>query len=117
MDPKVQQPVQAVQAQAVPAQAAAPQVAPQPAANPSVVTDQKSSGGSKKKFIIIVVAIVLILILGAVAFWFRQTQMSTQKDSELEVKAVEELTKEAESLKLDDLEKDFTEVDTDLQAL
>ena len=108
MDNKPVEPLEAQPTVAPVPQVAATQATPQPPA--------PNNGGSKKKFIIIGVVVVLVIALAAAAYWFRQTQSGSKIAADT-VKAVEEISKEAESLKVEDIEKDFTEMDADLETL
>lgn len=108
-----QTPTQTMQAQSAPAQTPVPKST---APTSSPVTEQKPIGGSKMKFIIIGVVIVLVLVLAGVAYWFRQNQTAAQNTVE-SIKGVEQLNTELNSLSVDDIESDFSPVDTELQGL
>lgn len=102
-------------------QATGPGVPLQPTINPpgGLVEQPKGSG---KGIWIIVLMVILILLVGGL-FWYRNNRKSTATPVNVSQNAagtpqsVDSLDKDLNSTSLDDLDKQFTQVDTDLGSL
>lgn len=94
-----------------------------PAAPQAAPAQMVTNGGNKKLwFIVGLVIVVLILVAGGI-YWYITTQQkapSTTKQpapSPADQTNVDTLEKDLEASSLDDLDKEFVLVDTDLQGL
>lgn len=106
-------------------QQAGPGVPLQPTIDPpGTVTDQPK-GGSGKGIWVIVSVVVLILAIGGV-YWYKNSSQKTSGASSSTTnvaqnantsQSVDSLDKDLNSTSLDDLDKQFTQVDTDLGSL
>lgn len=88
-------------------------VQPEPNMNATPVTEQKAKGNSSVW--IVVVIIVAVAVIAGVAYWYRQNQTASQTTSGAQ--QTEQFNTELNSLDTNDLEADFSGVDTDLQTL
>lgn len=94
----------------------------QPVINP-VTNVAQASGGSKKVLWIILVIVILILVIGGL-YWFRTQQSANSTTQNVPAASsaassqnVDSLATDLNANSLNDIDKDFSSVDTDLGSL
>lgn len=94
-------------------------VAPQPPPA-SVIQETPPPSGNNKMLLLIAGIVVLLLIIGGI-YWFMGRKNVTQPKATpkptAQTQSVDSLEKDLNSTSLDDLDKEFSSVDTDLQGL